>query len=220
MGSYNPKRPEPASQPAPEPDYKPVWSVDPSKPYVLGEIQTVSGRRVRPTELSPDDVDPLDIAHALANQCRFTGHTRKFYSVAQHCYYVSRLLVPPSNVPSDPGARRVQLAGLLHDASEAYLLDLPSPIKNLPELAAFKALEKSIHAAIEKRFGFDPGSFSTPEVKGADRKMLATEARDLMHREGFNLDRGVEACAWRVVPVRPKYARELWLNRFYELGGC
>ena len=87
-------------------------------------IQTVSGRRVNPLDPSPDDIDVHDIAVALSNQCRFGGHTRRYYSVAQHACIVSDQMLERGADAQDA------LWGLLHDASEAYLVDLPHPLKH------------------------------------------------------------------------------------------
>ena len=76
-------------------------------------IQTFQGKAFDPFAPRPADISHFDIAHALSNICRFTGHTNTFYSVAQHSVQVA-LLVP----------RPMQLAALLHDASEAYLCDI------------------------------------------------------------------------------------------------
>lgn len=82
-------------------------------------IQSFSGRKITPLHLRPEQVCLEDIAHALSNKARFTGHTREFYSVAQHCVIGSRLM-PPSYA----------LAFLLHDVSETYLPDIASPLKS------------------------------------------------------------------------------------------
>lgn len=81
-------------------------------------IQSYTGKKVTPFDLKPEQVCLEDIAHALSNKTRFTGHTRDFYSVAQHCVLGSQCL-PPSYA----------LAFLLHDVNEAYLPDVASPIK-------------------------------------------------------------------------------------------
>lgn len=128
-------------------------------PYIL----TYTGRHFNFTD--PREIDIVDIAHALANLCRFTGHTRTFCSVAQHSVAVSRL------VP-----REHALAGLMHDASEAYLGDVSMPLK--PLLPGYREIEARVHQAIFEHFGIDP--VLPPEVKRADMKMLATERLRLM----------------------------------------
>lgn len=84
-------------------------------------LQTVSGRWVNPFD--PDaQLDAGDIARALANQCRFGGHSRVFYSVAQHCVIVSRVVEERGGDVEDV------FAALMHDAGEAYLGDMPHPL--------------------------------------------------------------------------------------------
>lgn len=139
-------------------------------------IETRSGREFWPLEPRKQDVDLYDIAHALSNQCRFSGHTMIHYSVAEHCVRVAELLrdwVPPST-----DKRIICLWGLLHDASEAYLVDIPSPLKQDPRFAAYRAAEAAVMAAICDRFGL-PREEPT-WVGVADGVLLATEARDLM----------------------------------------
>jgi 5'-deoxynucleotidase YfbR-like HD superfamily hydrolase len=82
-------------------------------------IQTYQGGCFEPFNPHPDQIHIRDIAHALALTCRFTGHCLDFYSVAQHSVMVSQIV-----------SHKHALAGLLHDASEAYLTDVASPIKH------------------------------------------------------------------------------------------
>ena len=109
-------------------------AVDDPGPY----IQTVSGRRVNPLDPSPADIDVHDIAVALSNQCRFGGHTRRYYSVAQHACIVSDQMLERGSSAHDA------LWGLLHDASEAYLVDLPHPLKHRSELDASTARRRGV----------------------------------------------------------------------------
>lgn len=135
---------------------------------------SLKGRQIWPLDLRPEDVDIVEIAHALANICRFGGHVPAgFYSVAQHSVLVASVLPP-----------ELRLVGLLHDATEAYCGDLVRPLKHSPELAAFREMENAMWPAIAERFGLPlaiPG-----EVKEADRRMLQTERRDLLAPREWN----------------------------------
>jgi 5'-deoxynucleotidase YfbR-like HD superfamily hydrolase len=136
-------------------------------------IETSTGTRFQPLAPIVNDIWIEDIAHHLSNQCRFSGATRRHYSVAEHSVRVS-LLLEEWGEDED-----VQMWGLLHDASEAYLVDLPTPLKECPEfLEAYQKAERVLMRAICARF-------SLPErqpdnVKVADAVLLATEVRDLM----------------------------------------
>jgi hypothetical protein len=153
-------------------------------------------------------IDIETIAHALAHICRFTGHTRHFYSVAQHSVLVS-CLVPPEHA----------MAGLLHDAAEAYLGDVAAPLKML--LPDYKAIEATVEAAVLGRFGL-PATLP-PNVKQADRLALAIEQRALMPPHGDvwecemhpDYDRFKEQM--EIFPAPPIVARKLFLARFWEL---
>jgi 5'-deoxynucleotidase YfbR-like HD superfamily hydrolase len=173
-------------------------------------IQTLSGRRVNPFDAAPEDIDPADIALALSNLCRFGGHSRAFYSVAQHSVIVSDLLAETGAPPEEV------LAALLHDASEAYLGDLPHPIKHRSELGArFKAAEQALEAVIAQRFALPEASAA---IKPIDRALLATERRTFSRVawEWPELD-GVEPLDLEIEPWEPPRAAREFLDRYERL---
>ena len=144
-------------------------SSDSAPPAAGPYLQTVSGRWVNPFDPDPAQLDAGDIARALANQCRFGGHSRVFYSVAQHCVIVSRVVEERGGDVEDV------FAALMHDAGEAYLGDMPHPLKHRSALgAAFRDAEARLEEAIRDRFKIKP---DVPEVKRVDRALLATERR-------------------------------------------
>jgi hypothetical protein len=132
-----------------------------------GSITTFSGIRFWPMLPNPDDILIADIAHALAHQCRFGGHAREFYSVAEHCVRVSQHCAPED-----------ALWGLLHDASEAFLCDVPAPLKELPAFEAYREAERRLQRAIAVRFGLPEDQPAS--VTEADRVMLRIEMSDLL----------------------------------------
>ena len=169
-------------------------------------INTYMGRQFWPLAPRVEDVDIEDIAHALSMQCRFTGHVREFYSVAQHCVLVAE------HVP--PGDR---LWALLHDAPEAYLIDLARPVKQSPEMVGYRNAEDRLMRVIAQRFGL--GGDIPASVKDADNRMLMTEAHALitMHPQWL-----IEA-PWQpyeggITPWSPWTACTRFLNRFYAFA--
>jgi len=169
-----------------------------------GWIQTFSGGKFWPLDPRPEDVSMEDVAHSLSLMCRFLGHCKGFYSIAQHSVLVSDL-VPPEDA----------LWGLLHDASEAYLADVPSTIK--PLLTNYKDIETKVELCIAERFNLPWPR--PPSIKKADRILLATEARDLMAHEpvGWNLKE--EPATITILPQSPEKAELMFLRRLVELSG-
>ena len=171
-------------------------------------IQTVSGRRFNPLEPDPDEIDIGDIARALSNQCRFGGNCRRFYSVANHSCLVADLVAERGG---DVGA---QLWALLHDASEAYLVDLPHPLKHRSELGRLYAeAEDRLQAAICERFGLplEPPAL----LKQVDRELLATERRAVSQVawDWPELE-GIEPLALEIDPWLPYRACDEFLARY------
>lgn len=181
-------------------------------------IQSASGRAIRVLDPSPDQVHICDIAHALANVCRFGGHCREMYSVAQHSVLVS------ANLPEEHA-----LAGLLHDAAEAYIGDIVTPLKKTPAMrAAYLPLEDLWAKAIGERFGVELVDLPT-EVRTADLRALLTEKRDLlvampevsMH-DWLHVPKGTEIpepFEQPIRPVAPSEARAMFLREWRALGG-
>jgi 5'-deoxynucleotidase YfbR-like HD superfamily hydrolase len=167
-------------------------------------IQTYSGRRFTPTNPNPNAIVIQDIAHSLSMQCRFSGHTKKFYSVAQHSVYVSYIC-----------NHEDALWGLMHDATEAYLVDVPRPLKRSGKFDAYLEFEAVMQKAVCKRFGLSEQE--PPSVKLADTILLATEARDLMYPLRTDWVQPVEPLPFKIDPLGPREAKDLFMKRFFEL---
>lgn len=193
----------------------PRWLDHPRGPW----LRTYSGARFHPFDPRADEVEVRDIAHALAMTCRFGGHTRHHYSVAQHSVLVSRI-VPES----------LALVGLMHDAAEAYVGDMIAPIKLTGRMGDYSHIEDLVWCAIVDRFALDEHGVSPatlaipPEVKRADIVALVTEARDVMgvgdvgRAPGWPSD--VEPLASvSIVPATPEAAEGEFLERWNALTG-
>lgn len=137
--------------------------------------QTYTGRQFYPLDPRADDIDIVDIAHALSRICRFNGHCSRPYSVAEHSLHVALHVAQDQSEPVD---RTTVLAALLHDASEAYLCDIPRPLKTMPEMAPYRAMEANVEAIIAAKYGL-PHPLPAI-VKRHDLRALATEYRDLV----------------------------------------
>jgi hypothetical protein len=163
-------------------------------------IRTVSGNYVNVFDPDPDTITIEDIAHSLSNQPRFGGHLPNFYSVAQHSLECSKLI-----------KHEEKFAALMHDASEAYLLDMPSPIKR--ELSNYKDIENNLMNVIAKKFGFTyPLS---EEVKIIDQIMMVNEWEYLM-LGSIKLDSKGNRVMFNC--YKPGYVRDSFLNAFKQLS--
>lgn len=137
-------------------------------------IQTYTGKKFYPLEPRAEDIDLIDIAHALSMQCRFTGHVKRIYTVGEHCVRATNIHFEIFG--NGEKVSKETLWMLLHDAAEAYLIDLAKPVKvNMP---FYCEAEEKIMAEVCKKFDLD--SVMPESVKKIDQLMLAIEARDLM----------------------------------------
>ena len=152
---------------------------------------TATGRKVYPAALEPQDIQIEDLAAHLAKICRFTGACRIMWSVAEHSMLVADILA--ARYPRD---HQLQLCGLLHDAPEAYLQDLATPVK--AQLDVYAAMERAAWWAVAERFGLPMQQPN--EVKHADLIALATERRDLMpaHKEPWSVLEGIAPLPERI----------------------
>jgi len=143
-----------------------------------GCIETFTGRLINPLDPDPDDIFIEDIAHSLSLQCRFNGHCANFYSVAEHSVHAAKLA--EILFPEKP---KIAYFALLHDASEAYLCDIPRPIKS--SFTHYLEWEKALSDIIFRKFAKKlPSSEDDEMILKVDNIMLATESFHLTASKG------------------------------------
>lgn len=172
------------------------------------EFMTFSGRLVDLLKPEPSDVLLDDVAHHLSMVCRFGGACPEHYSIASHCVLVSKIL--QMDYPDD---RELQFAGLLHDASEAYVGDVVSPLKH--RLPGYAPVEDRWMRAIGEAFAVDYKMFDDPRVHRADDQAFGSEWRDLFPRRPPL--RGAVMSPVRVKAEPSVVAKVGFLARFGEL---
>lgn len=167
-------------------------------------MQTYTGRVFWPLDPRGDEVDIRDVAHALSLICRYNGQCRNFYSVAEHSWHVS-FLVPPEDA----------LAALMHDATEAYVCDIPRPLKRF--LTNYAEIEEGVWQAICDKWPALPRKLPQT-VKDADNAMLMAEARVVLgpHPAPWGVD--VEPAMRTPQMWNPAMAEHYFTQRFVELS--
>jgi hypothetical protein len=168
---------------------------------VGGWVQVWSGKRFYPLDPRPEEVNIMDIAHALAMKCRYGGHCSEFYSLAEHSVLMSQKASPEN-----------ALWALLHDAGEAYLADVPRPVK--PNLPGWKTLEADVMAAVCTKFGLPLAE--PAEVKALDTAILRDEKERLM-RGGEDWDWLPPGLGVKIECLPPFEAKHAFMRRFIEL---
>jgi hypothetical protein len=179
-------------------------------------IQTSQGLVFHPLDPKPEEIDPRDIARGLANENRFAGQTEYPYSVARHSLMVSHRVSHYA-----PDNKELALVGLLHDASEAYIKDIPRAFKRaMPE---YLAIERKVMEAIFNRFGLIhwlvDGKLPSA-VKQADEDALFTEAYHLFPNrpDVWNLTGSLIEGPW-YLQTSNRVDEEQWRIELRRLGG-
>jgi hypothetical protein len=149
------------------------------------------------------DFNIYDVAHGLSNICRFGGQCQEFYSVAEHSVHVSNII-----------EKGYEYEGLMHDAAEAFIGDIPKPLKHM--LKDYMAIEYRAEIAVMDRFKVK-FPFSPP-VKVADLQMLKTEqAQAMRNGDNWQTTGGENAAEIRINFWTPDEAKEQFLERFHEI---
>lgn len=167
-------------------------------------MQVYSGTKFWPLSPRTCEINIADIAHSLSMQCRYNGHCKRFYSVAEHSVLIARWLLRSCSP-------QIALWGLLHDASEAYLADVPRPLK--PHLAGYKTMEVRVMMVVCDAYGLP---YDMPfSVHEADTRIIADELVNMKpmdwHKKHDN-PLGVPMMYWT-----PEEAEEEFLNTFSAL---
>lgn len=169
-------------------------------PQVKNSISTYNGDFFDFDNPETFDYDIETIAHALSNICRYGGHSDKFYSVAEHSVLVSRV------VPD-----HLRMCGLLHDASEAFVGDMPSPLKALcPD---YREIEDRVQKAIALRYDL-PYPFP-PEIKYADKAVYKAERNQITSVSDQMWFTDIKPADVLVACMPPKDAKTFFLSTFY-----
>lgn len=176
-------------------------------------IELRSGLFFDPLEPEESTFTIQDIAHGLANTCRFNGQCSEFYSVAQHSVLVSRWLEEQCFAP------HVRLQGLLHDASEAYIADVSRPVKHAPQFAAYRAVEARLQEAIYRWSMLCYWKEFHHHIAKADAEVCRAEAIRLMPSKGEAWGwGGIQPASITIVPWSPSAARREFIGEYRELN--
>lgn len=179
-------------------------------------MQTFTGKAFWPLDPRPEEIDIVDIAHALSLSCRYGGHCKRFYSVAEHSILVSELCL------LFYGSYQVALWGLLHDACEAYISDIPRPLKSM--LPDYQEIERNLDKVIIDKFNIKYEEVKQ-KVKDVDNSILYFEMKELMSTPPMSWS----DCGW-ILPqappkgwglryYQPEQAERVFLSDFYKLTG-
>ena len=168
-------------------------------------IQTYTGKEMWFLEPAPDTIDIIDIAHSLSLKCRYNGHCRQFYSVAEHAILACDLL--KNEEPE------VQMWGLLHESGEPYISDIPAPVKQY--IPGFIEIENRILLSVAIKFKL---SFPMPKkIKEIDLALLHAESLEMMVTPSRPWDLPVPPADVIFHYWDPFVAKEEFLSRFNNL---
>ena len=169
----------------------------------------LSGKKVHLFEPRPEEIDVRDMARGLSRISRYAGQTNKPYWVADHSVLVARIFIKQ-------GELILAKQGLFHDGAEYLYLDMPHPLKYMPEMLSYKKLEKNGQRVIYRAFGLDENE--APEVKALDNLLVNNEKRDL--RPHLPLPENVEFFPDLVItPWGSEKAEREFLKTYNELFG-
>lgn len=178
-------------------------------------ITTFVGKQFYPLDARPEDICIEDVAHALSHICRYGGHSREFYSVAQHSIYVQEVICDEMGLHHEYD---LQLAALIHDATEAYMGDMVRPLKvSMPEYRA--AEERLNFICYQALCPVLPARLEWEAViKEADNMALMAERRDIINHFNREWNIDVPPATRRVKPWSAIQAKVAFLSRYETLA--
>ena len=176
----------------------------------MNEITTFTGKHIDPTKPTADLIDITDIAHALSLTCRGNGQVKTFFSVAEHCVYCAK------EAKERGLSKRMQLACLLHDASEAYMSDVPHPLK--PVIADYEAYEnKLIDLVFVKYLGSTLNDEEYSQLKEIDKELMFFDLKNLLGENQNKPEPTIHIeLNYNFTPFED--AEQEYLSLFYELS--
>lgn len=174
-----------------------------------GWIMTFTGKKFYPTNPDSDLINIVDIAHALSNICRYAGHSKFFYSVGQHSILLAEY------VKKIGLSKEHQLAALTHDSSEAYLVDIPKPVKHC--FKGYAEAEDKVSDAVAQKFGFSPDLFL--EVKPYDVSILLDEVAVLYDAPRSVWNVNAEPLGVKIESWTSEFTKQKFLQTYKDIVG-
>jgi 5'-nucleotidase len=185
-----------------------------------GRIRTLHGHVISPLHMRPEDFDIAEAAVVLSRECRFGNHLPVHYSVAEHSLFVERLVAGILGAEDiDTLPKNLSRWAILHDLPEAYLRDLPAPIKHTEDLAGYRQAEERAAQAMCTRFHLPPEQ--PIEVTVADKLALVIEMRDVRNHVDMTIPVDCQELCKQFRILRPMShgdAEAAFLERARELG--
>lgn len=168
-------------------------------------IETYTGRAFWPLKPTVDALSIIDIAHALSNQCRYSGHVKFFYSVAQHCCLLAEWL-------SDNGGSALDcLQILMHDAPEAYLVDIPRPVKQF--MPQYRVWDHAINHVVREWMGWSDLPMLAIQDE-LDSRIIVDERAALMSNSGLDWGHTMKPVGVNIAPWTPAEAEKTFLMQY------
>jgi hypothetical protein len=174
-------------------------------------VETFTGRAFYPMAPRVEDFSIIDIAHHLSNDCRYSGATQYFYCTAQHCCLLADYVEKERK-----GTALDCLQILMHDGAEAYLRDIPRPIKQ--HLPQYRQWDFTLTMAMRSWLGWE--NIPIPSWQDElDSRIIADEREHIMGDSGLNWQHDVEPLGIAIEPWGSRFAEQQFLMRYANYSG-